>query len=240
MKKFRTLFALALSVLFTSQLSACNLIKSERGNGNVKKETRRVDSFKGVSASAGINVYLFQGNEEKVVVETDENLQGCIVTKVEGDVLKCYVDCSIIHSSKLNVYVNFKELNKIDASSGSDVYGETVINADVLDLGVSSGAEMKVEVNAKTVTCNVSSGSDATIKGTADFFEADASSGAEISAVALNVKSCDAEASSAGEIEITVTEKIDAKASSGADIKYFGNPAVEKIQESSGGNVTHK
>jgi hypothetical protein len=240
MKRLLFLISLILPMLISCNIKADNWLKSKTGNGNITKETRKVESFDGIKASAGINVLLFQGDEEKVVVETDENLQECIVTEVRGSTLHCYIDCRVHFSRKLNVYVNYKVLNKINASSGSDVSGETPLKTNFLDVEVSSGADVRIEVDAKDVSCDVSSGSDATIKGKADAFRGNASSGADIKADGLTVKSCEASASSAGDIRISVTEKIRANASSGGDITYFGNPEIEHIEESSGGDVTRR
>jgi len=237
MRKITFLLTFVLTLALTLNANAYNWLKSKSGNGNVTKEIRKVSSFYGVKASAGINVYLFQGDEEKVVVETDENLQDCLIVEVDGNMLKCYIDCSIRNSSKLNVYVNFKTLNKIRASSGSDIYGETVITANDLDIDVSSSGDVKIKVDAKSVNCSASSGADAIIEGTADHFEGNASSGADIKAEGLVVKTCKASASSGADIKITVNEKIEASASSGGDVTYKGSPRVEQIRESSGGDV---
>lgn len=237
MKKLTALLTLILTVIFSFNASADFWGKHVRGNGDVSKEVRKVSSFKGIKVSTGINVYLFQGDEEKIVVEADKNLQECIITEVDDHVLKCYIDCSVTRSTKMNVYVNFKQLNLIKASSGSDVYGETVIEADELEIDVSSGADVKVEVNAGYLDCDVSSGADAVIKGKANEFKGDASSGADVKAQDLIVKNCKASASSAGDIRITVTEKIEASASSGGDVIYYGNPSIERTNESSGGDV---
>ncbi|MFA9389312.1 MAG: head GIN domain-containing protein [Prolixibacteraceae bacterium] len=240
MKKFTSIIFMVAALFATQSLMAYSWTKTVKGNGKVSKEVRKVASFDGVKASAGINVYLFQGDEEKVVVETDENLQECLIVEVEGTILKCYLDCNVRNSSKLNVYVNFKKLNKIKASSGSDIYGETMITTDHMDIDVSSAADVKVELNAKTVNCDASSGSDAVIKGKADYLDADASSGADIKAADLVVGSCKASASSGADIRVTVTDKIDADASSGGDVIYYGNPKVEHINESSGGDVRRR
>lgn len=239
MKKITVLLSLTLSIIFTLTSCANNWSKRVYGNGNVVKETRNVSGFDGVKASSGINVYLFQGDDEKVLVETDENLQESVITEVDGSILKCYIEGSIQRSSKLNVYVNYKKLNLIKASSGSDVYGETVIVTSDIKIDVSSGADVKVELKAETVYCNVSSGADAVLKGEAEHFDGDASSGADIKAADLLVKTCKASASSAGDIRITVSEKIEANASSGGDVVYSGNPKIEHINESSGGDVNH-
>jgi len=226
--------------LISCHSNAGNWLKSVTGNGHVTKITRPVELFDGVKASAGINVYLFQGNEEKVVVEADENLLEFIKTEVKGSTLHCYIDGNIHFSTEMNVYVNYKMLNKIDASSGSDVYGETTIKTETLDIEVSSGADVKVEVEAQKIYCDVNSGSDATIKGNAGHFKGSASSGADIKAQDLKVATCDVSASSAGDIKITVSESIDADASSGGDITYYGNPKREHIEESSGGDVRRR
>ena len=240
MKKFTSFVLLLVAMVATQSVMAYSWTKTVRGSGNVTKETREVDSFTGVKSSAGINVYLFQGDEEKVVVETDDNIQDCLITEVDGSVLKCYLDCNLRHSTKLNVYVNFKTLNKIRASSGSDVYGETTIKTDYLDINASSAADVKVEVEAESVSCDVSSGADAVLKGRAKYFDGDASSGADIKAEDLKVKTCKASASSGADIRISVSDRIDAHASSGGDVIYYGDPEIEHVSESSGGDVRRR
>jgi len=240
MRKFSLLVFLLIASMLTINAQYNFFGKSIRGNGNVVKETREVRPFTGVAASSGINVYLFQGNENKVVVEADENLQDCIKIKVEGSTLKCSVDCSITRSKKLNVYVNFTDLKMIKASSGADVYGETVIVSDRLNIESSSGADVKVEVVAGSIYSNSSSGAGILIKGKAGHLEANASSGADIKASELVVNTCKVSASSAGSITVNVTEKIEGKASSGGDVVYYGNPPSEYIRESSGGGVRRK
>jgi hypothetical protein len=240
MKRIIFLLSLIVPTLLSCQIKADNWLKSMSGNGNVTKETRHVESFDGIKASAGINVFLFQGDEEKVVVEADENLHVCIITEVKGSTLHCYIDCRVHFSKEMNVYVNYKMLNNISASSGSDVSGETLLKTDLLNIEVSSGADVKIEVDAQTLYCEVSSGSDALIKGKANHFQGRASSGADIKANELTVSSCDVRASSAGDIRISVTNKIEADASSGGDITYYGNPEIERIEESSGGDVSRR
>ena len=155
MKKLTALLTLILTVIFSFNANADFWSKTVRGNGNVTKEVRDVSSFKGVKASAGINVYLFQGNEEKVVVEADENLQECIIVEIDGNVLKCKIDCNVRNSTKMNVYVNFKDLNFIKASSGADVYGETLIETEDLEIDASSSGDVKVKVKVENLECDV-------------------------------------------------------------------------------------
>ena len=51
---------------------------------------------------------------------------------------------------------------------------------------------------------------------------------------------CKLRASSGSDITVKVSNELYAKASSGADIRYYGNPDIRDIDESSGGDVTQK
>ena len=236
--KTQTILKLTLLVLFIGTTLSSSA-KIRKGNGNVTKEEREITPFDAVKAQSGINVYLFQGTDEKVYVETDENLQELLIVKVDEGVLRCYIDGSIRRASKLNVYVNFDDIRKIKAESGADIYGETLIKVDYLEIDASSAGDVKIEVEATTIECDASSGADIKVTGITNKFIADASSGADITAKDLQCKIAKVNASSGADISISVSDQINANASSGADIDYYGDPQNVYVEESSGGDVNH-
>lgn len=211
------------------------------------RQNRSVDEFHGISVSSGIDLYLTQKNVQEVRVEADEDVMDKIITKVEGGILKIYMkenswswfNLGWSHSTR-KVYVSFKTLDKLEASAGSDVVSQSVLNLNNLDLDVSSGSDVKLELNADRVNAVSSSGSDIKLKGKANSIQANASSAGDIDASAFQAKKCNAIASSGSDIRVYATEQLDANASSGADIGYMGNPAMKNINESSGGDVHSK
>lgn len=225
------------SLIFTS----CNFNFGKKGNGNVITQNRSIsENFSEVKASAGLDVYLTQGNENKISVETDENLQEYIKTEINGGRLHITTTENIGWSKAKKVYVTFIELNIIEATSGSNLVGNSVIKSENLKLKSTSGADMKLEVFSKEVTASTSSGSDMDLSGKASTLIAKASSGSELNAKELLVINCTADASSGSEIKVTVKEKLDAKASSGADVNYYGNPTSVNSNNSSSGSVRKK
>ena len=54
-----------------------------KGNGEVKKETRELNSFTSLASQGSMNVQISYGNSNSVTVEADENLLPYIETKVE-------------------------------------------------------------------------------------------------------------------------------------------------------------
>ena len=207
------------------------------------KQTRTVPAFHGISVSSGIDLYLTQKNTQEVRVEADEEDMDDLVTKVEGGILKIYMkDRSTWFdfdwkNNDRKVYVSFTTLDWLQASAGSDVTSQSVLNLENLDVDSSSGADVKLELNASDVKAQSSSGSDINLKGKANSLDASASSGSDINAGELLTQKCTANASSGSDIRVQVTEQLDANASSGADISYSGNPNQKDINESSGGGV---
>jgi hypothetical protein len=227
--------------LFTALiLSACNFNMSfgENGNGNVVTQERDVsEDFDQVKGSAGLDVYLTQGEENKIVVEADENLLQYIETDVENGKLHITTSENIGRSEAKKVHVTYKELNTIEASSGADVVGKSVVKSKNLSLKSSSGADLTLEVFSKDITAKSSSGSNMTLSGKASSLKADASSGSELNAKKLLVLNCNAEASSGAEVTVNVKERLETHSSSGGDINYYGNPVSVNSDKSHSGSV---
>lgn len=220
-------------------VSSCHFdLGQVKGNGNVVTEERTVtEDFNQVRGSAGIDVYLTEGTENKIVVEADENLLEIIETTISNGKLKITAEKNIGRSKSKKVHVTYTNLNSIEASSGADIVANNVIKSETLHLNSSSGADLEVEVFAKEVFTETSSGADLEVSGKANILHAKASSGSGLNAKKLEVLACNARASSGATIVVNAKESMDAKASSGGDIRYYGNPSAVKEKDSSSGSI---
>jgi hypothetical protein len=199
-------------------------------------------SFTAVSVSSGIDLYLSQGNEESIAVSASEQKHlGRLITEVVNGTLKIYYDNKGVSwksgNRKLKAYVSFKTLQRLNVSSGSDAQVSGNISANDFDLDVSSGANFKGAINAKTISADVSSGASINISGKSDKLKVDVSSGADFKGYDLVTDYCDASASSGAGVHVTINKELNAKASSGGDIKYKGTALIRDIKTSSGGSV---
>jgi len=236
MKTRNNITAIGLALL----LSACNfnINTGENGNGNIVTQERNVtEDFTEVRGSAGLDVYLTQGDENKIVVEADENLQQYIEANIEDGRLHITSSENIGRSKAKKVYVTFKNINTVEASSGADVTGNSVIKSENISLKSSSGAQLNVEIFAKNLTAKTSSGADLVISGKASSLKADASSGSELNAKELLVINCNAEASSGAEVTVNVKDNLETNVSSGGEVNYYGNPVSVNSNKSHSGNV---
>lgn len=229
----------AISILTTSCLDIFN--KSVSGNGNVTTEFRSVGPFTGIDASSGINVYVKFGTvSDSIKVVTDENLQEIIQTEVKGDILRIRTKENIHEAEKKDIFISVNTLDHIEVSSAAQVTGENVLTCDGLKIEMSSAANLDVEVQAEDINIDMSSSAFAQLTGTVRKLKADVSSAAHLQASDLISEKCNLSVSSAGNIEVNVSDVLNADASSAGRIIYQGNPKSTKFNTSSAGEITEK
>jgi hypothetical protein len=209
-----------------------------------KTETRNLKDFDKIKVSSGIDLYVRMGETEEVKVVADGDIIDQVITEVKDGTLKIYMKQNNNWNWGINksrkVYVSVKELERLEASSGSDVNSENTLTGENLKVSASSGSDVTLEIHYKNFTLDTSSGSDARISGKTKNFEAESSSGSDIKAQDLESVICKVSVSSGSDATVNVSDELYANASSGGDVRYYGNPQVKDINESSGGDVTQK
>ena len=236
------IFRIALSFLFFTVIGLATTVFA--GNSD-KTEIRKVESFDKIKVSTGIDLYISLGNKESVKVVADDDIIEKIKTEVEGSTLHIYKkDNNWLNIFNWNfnkiqkVYVTVKELKSLDASSGSDVESENTLEGEYLDVETSSGSDIKLDIFYKEISLKSSSGSDVRLSGKTKTFKANASSGSDIIARELQCSICVISVSSGSDATVSVSDELHAHASSGGDVRYYGNPTIVDTDESSGGCIS--
>jgi citrate lyase gamma subunit len=235
----KSLRSLTFAIIIIGTISCVNgqFWKTVEGHGKVITRERKTDSFTGLKVSSGIDVYLKQGNNEAVSVEADENLHEYILTEVRNGVLNVYSEYNIRDAERKRVYVTMKEVNSVKTTSAGDVYGQSPINGDKLELSASSAGDIKLAVNTKNIDIDISSSGDITLTGETDKLRADLSSAGDLNAYDLKSREADISVSSAGDADVNVSERITARASSAGDVNYKGDPKYVDAHSSSAGGI---
>ena len=232
----KSLFSFLLCGMFILSFGPL-LAQSEIGNGNVQEENRKLSGFTAIEVTDGIDVVLLQAESEKVVVKADENLLDNIETVVSGNTLKISAKGSIRRAKAFDVYVTVKNLERLEASSGSDVATKETVNLDEVVIRMSSGSDLDMSLNARQLTCKLSSGSDANLSGKVEILMAEAHGGSDISAKKLATKKCTLKAHGGSDASINVTGELDIEAHGASDIYYTGNPTVLSKKASGGSDI---
>ncbi len=205
-----------------------------------QSEVRNLGTFKGVKAAEAINVYLKKGDKESVKVETTGTDLADVLTEITGSYLKIHMknDVRFGRNRTVKVYVTYVSLDKIAASSASNIFSDGTITSDLMEIHASSAANVEISLTATDLKVSVSSAGEVTLEGKTKSFDAETSSAGVVNAYNLLAETAKASASSGGTIKLSVTNGLNAHASSGGSIRYRGNPLKTNTNASSGGSVT--
>lgn len=208
---------------------------------NMTSKTIETGHLRGVAAHSGFDVTLKQSPSSNAVISVDSRLQPYLRATVSDGVLSLGFDnlpreLQRVKGRKAEVTVT--SLEKLEAHSGAGITGNGSFTAGECDVKVHSGAQVKeINITAKEVEVSVHSGARAVLSGSTDKLEASTASGSTADLSGLQAKNVQVGASSGSSIGCWATNSIKGRASSGATIRYKGNPAHIDNNSSSGGSV---
>jgi len=231
-----SLFVFAICFM-TIQANGQNWGWGDKDKGPVKKETRSVADFNSISVSAGIDLYIKQGNKESVTVKASENVIDRLMTEVENGQLRIYLKKGKYRNAKMDVFVVVDELEALHASGGSDVYGQTPFRADDFELHASGGSDIEMDLEAERLECHLSGGSDTDLEGSVNHLHIQASGGSDFEGFKLATKHCVINASGSSDSNVNASESLEVNASGSSDVNYKGNPSKTNIQSSGSSDV---
>ncbi|MCL2074059.1 MAG: DUF2807 domain-containing protein [Marinilabiliaceae bacterium] len=232
MKSIKTILILATLLMFAD-------ISAQK---NEMHDVRQVAPFTGINVSSGISVYLSMGNEHVVTIDAPEHILENIVTETKNGILKInffHAPMKINRSmfEKIKVYVTATWLESIELSSGSVLHCEHTLKLEKLIVKSSSGADANINVESIDLLLYASSGADIKVKGTTLNLTAKATGGADIKGRELETINASLQASAGSDIAVKVSGELEASASTGADIIYYGDAFPKSIRKSTGGDV---
>ena len=196
------------------------------GSGNIITKTiPAIESYDAIKASRGIHVVMNESEDEKIVINADDNIMPYVVVRKEGNSLRIGIDENIKSINNVKVQVVLPK------------------NQNINELQVASAASIKINptIKGRSLSLDAASAGNINIaKADVDFFDADASSAAKISGT-VKSNDCYVDASSAADIDLTIlTVQCDSNASSAAKITLNGETASFEGDASSAAKIIAK
>lgn len=244
MKKL-TFFNLLIAsiLLFTASASSCTSWQSPfpvQGSGQLTEKTFDVSGFHAIDVSGGFDVNLMQGSNEALTLTAEENLFEYIRVKVEGGVLRIYVDRNTWSRNGMKAKINFKTIDRLNVSGGGDVTSETGLDVPKLSIELSGGGDIKTILTTRELNCNISGGGDAEINGNVERYDMNLSGGGDVnSEISSGTISCSI--SGGGDLIIKNRERVrnaDLSISGGGDIHLNTEADEVRCSVSGGGDAT--
>jgi len=228
------------SLLMVFAMTVISCYAQVNGNGKITKEERKLSGFNAISVGNAIQLQIRQGSEEKVMVETDENIHPYLKTEVSGNELHISIKGNVNNASVLKVYVTVKELHELEAGSAAQIKSDGRIESDDFKISSGSGSSVSIGLKCANLKISASSGSSVLLTGSANAISAESSSGSSLVATDVKADKGVVEASSGAVAVMNISKELKASASSGANITILGNPAIRDTDSSSGGSIHFK
>ncbi len=231
MKYYLLLFAAFL-------ISSCNLLPGEKGNGHVIKSNRTVAGFHKLSIDGVFHVFLTQGAQENVVIETDENLISLITTEVQNGELTLDLQKGkkISRSTKLNIYVTCKNLDELSVDGVNQVSGDN-LTFQHLTLDCNGVGTTSLKMNCNVLDAHLSGVGSTTLTGTADSASIENSGVGALHAFDFVTQKMIIANSGVGSAEVNAQQTIAMNNSGVGSIEHKGNAAIKSSQNDGVGKI---
>jgi hypothetical protein len=214
------------------------LLLNSAGIAQTYSEPRNVDAFKAVVTGGSQDLYVKQGSTQSVRIEGDEDDVKDIETEVRNGILYIkFKDRWHRSHDRVTVYVTMKEINGLKLAGSGNIIGETPINTDELELGISGSGNIKLDVTAKEINSGISGSGNIRLSGTTTDHNFKISGSGDVNTLDLKAENCAIQISGAGDAKVYVSKKLDVKVSGSGSIRYAGDPDKVNTNVSGSGSV---
>lgn len=231
MKTSLMIFAVFLILPFL--LVSISNAQDVKGNGEVVTKTYTVSSFDKIELNGVYNTIIKQGNIESIAIETDENLHNYIKPEVKNKVLQIEQQDGVNFkkTTKMNVYITFKDINKLTSNGVGNLETNGAINVDDLSISCNGVGNLELDLNSSTLNLEMSSVGNIELKGEVTKGDFQISGVGNIDAVDMKIKNLKIENSGVGNAEVFVTGEIYPTVSGAGNIMCKGNPTVKNLKQ---------
>lgn len=230
-----------------------------KGNGNIVKQERAVAAFSSIEAGSVFCIFIKQGQQLPLVIETDENLQQMVSANVSGDRLNLTISGGINHISKLNVYISMPQLTRLDLSgvakatfqtpfenvgrmqvelSGSSTVKDLRVTAEDLDVKLHGSSKMDLNTTNKKTNLNLSGSIKLNLNGSSETLRVTGAGVSKLDADFKASKSIDMEISGASKVSGKLyTDIIKVVASGASSVNLGGQWDKQQLSASGSANI---
>ncbi|MFI2742909.1 head GIN domain-containing protein [Zhouia sp. PK063] len=215
--------------------------KTIKGNGNSIEDTRSTKDYDGVHVAGAMDVTLVAGNEGKITVKTDDNLQEYIVTEVENNTLKIYVKKGYNVSTRKGIIVTVP-VETIDevalAGSGDVATSGITLKSNKITVRIAGSGDLDLAVDAKEVEGKLAGSGDLKLKGTTTTFDCSLAGSGDVYAADLKATDVSVSVAGSGDARVYCDGNLNAKVVGSGDIYYKGNPKHENSKVAGSGDIS--
>ncbi|MES2321672.1 MAG: head GIN domain-containing protein [Pseudomonadota bacterium] len=209
-----------------------------QGNGNIKKQSRELAHFTGISMSLPAAVELRIGNTEGITIETDDNLLPLIETVIENGTLKVRASKRNMNLQPrtLKIVIHAKEVERVSLGGSGSIESDALKGGKMkFDLGGSGTINIK---NIEGESISVTVGGSGTFKtggGSATNLSVTIGGSGDVDLGRVKASEASVSVAGSGEAVIWASNSLSVTIAGSGDVNYYGDPKLSQSVVGSGG-----
>ena len=233
----RTILLLTGLAILTS--GCYELSNALKGKGDRDTIIIEPGEFREIDLTGAYEVILRESSEEKVIIETEENLLEHFDVNVRHD--KLYIDSErMLYSEKgIKVVIFYKEIEEIDIEGACALTSEDIIDTDYLKIDMGGAGALELELDVEELSLNIAGAGAVQLKGYAKIMDVNMSGAGGLSAFDLKTRKCNIDISGVGSADINVEDELSATIGGMGGINYKGNPDIRRSDVSGLGKISN-
>ncbi|MCX6142637.1 MAG: DUF2807 domain-containing protein [Ignavibacteriales bacterium] len=177
------------------------------GSGKLTSEPRSLPAFTGIQVTGSAKIVIKQDTVQSLRIEADDNIMDRITTVVNNGLLVIGLQQGSYNNVTINVFASMKAIERLECVGTADF--------------VTSGP-----LQSEGITCRVTGAGTMTLSGTATKQTIEVTGTGDVHNFGLVSTRCAATITGLGNLEVNVTQQLDAVVSGSGSIIYTGNPGV--------------
>lgn len=259
----KNIYFIFLAIVFVSCnhtiiIESGNLLK---GSGKIVTNTIDINNITEVEQSSSIDIIINKSDTEKFTIETDDNIIQYIEYKIENNKiifdLKNEISLIGINPTKCKIYVNLKQLSKVENNGSGDidinnfnsnftnVYNSgsgniNLYNITLTDLTIKNdgSGDIKSENSIlNKVKINNDGSGDIVMQGKTNILDITNGGSGDINTLNLFVNIATVNNTGSGDIKVFAEKEISIFNDGSGDVKYKGTPSVKSLNSNGSGNI---
>ncbi|MFT5169067.1 MAG: hypothetical protein ACI8P3_004315 [Saprospiraceae bacterium] len=204
------------------------------GEGETITEELVLADFSKIKLKTSADVYLTQGDVQKVEVKGQQNIIHQLDLDVNGETWEIEFDDCVRNYDDLKIYITIPEIKELNISGSGMIYGENDLEVGDFRLRISGSGDIDLVLDAGDIDSKITGSGRIKLEGSSTRFQLQISGSGDYRAFDLDTEDGGIKITGSGDAEVSVSDELDIEISGSGDIYYKGNPALREDITGSG------
>lgn len=235
----------AILLLASLLIAGCTLpeVMAITGSGEVVSRELDFANFDRVEAGNAFRVDITQGDEYRVIIRVDDNMERYLDITQQGRTLNIRLEPGRLYTlsnATLEAVVTMPELTGVNLSGASHGTVTGFDSGGSLDVELSGASSLRGDINTGNIRVEASGASQATLSGSGGDARINASGASRVDLADFPIEDASVEVSGASHATVHASGRLDAEASGASTVTYLGNPTMGNIETSGASSIKHR